>query len=194
MTNKKLTFIIALEYKKGDIMSKDLVWSKTLLTSYRYLERISEAVDKIVKRTAMSGAHVTMQNYYYSNVFSISEKIINLSERKVTLINLKLLIEDILKSMNASDARILIARHIDGTKRRVLAEKQGVSIRTVFRQIEKAEKAFNKHLLYKGYDDEKLKNWLASEKWILGIYDRLAKTDEEEIVLSRCYIEKAASM
>ena len=175
-------------------MKENLVWSKTLLSVYRYLERLCGAIDKIVRKTAFSGANVNSQTFYFSNVYTISQRIIDLSDRKVTLINLKLLIEDALKKMNSEDAKILIERYLDGTKRRVLAEKQGVSIRTVFRQIEKAEISFNKNLLCMGYSPTRLEKMLCNETWIKSVYDRISKKDEDDFSLSNCYIEKAASM
>lgn len=174
-------------------MKSDLTWTKTILSVYRYLERICGGIDKIINRTALASGIYNKQSFFSNDTMSVSERIIDLSERKVTLINLKLLTEDCLKKISESDARILIARYFDGEKRREMAERLGVDIRTVFRKIERAENSFGKALHMKGFDDEKLSKMLRKEKWICGVYAKHNKSDDE-IELSQIYLEKAASM
>ena len=174
-------------------MKSDLVWTKTILSVYRYLGRICGGIDKIVEKTALASGGYNKQNFYTNDVLSVSERIIGLSERKVTLINLKLLTEDCLKKINPNDAKILIARYVDGEKRREMADRLGIDIRTAFRRIERAEISFAKTLRMKGYDDEKLWEMLKDEKWICGVYSKHSKCDDN-IELSTIYIEKAALM
>ena len=103
--------------QKGEcIMNEEMVWSKTILTVYRYLERVSNAIDKIVRRSGLSSGNIYGQNYLRNNVLSISQKMIDLSERKVTLINLKVLTDEIFTKMKKEDACLLIERYIDGKK------------------------------------------------------------------------------
>ena len=174
-------------------MNNEILWTKTILSVYRYLERISNAIDKIVKRSAFASGCLTQQNYYYNNVLSISQKIIDLSQRKITLINLKVLIDDVLKTISKKDAQILIERYIDCDKCKDIAQRHKLSIRTVFRRIEMAEVAFTKTIKLKGFCASKMSNFLKDEKWITNVYCRLAQKDED-ICLSNCFIEKAASM
>lgn len=174
-------------------MKCDLVWAKTILSVYRYLGRICGGIDKIVEKTALASGVYNKQNFYTNDVLSVSERIIGLSERKVTLINLKLLTEDCIKKINPNDAKILIARYFDGEKRREMADRLGIDIRTAFRRIERAEISFAKTLRMKGYDDERLWDMLKDEKWICGVYSKHSKRDDD-IELSTIYIEKAASM
>ena len=174
-------------------MNNEILWTKTILSVYRYLERISNAIDKIVKRSAFASGYLSQQNYYYNNVLSVSQKIIDLSQRKITLINLKVLIEDVLKTISKKDAQILIERYIDGDKCKQIAQKYNLSIRTIFRRIESAEIAFAKTLKIKGYCESKLTNFLKDEKWITNVYCRLSQK-EEDFCLSNGFIEKAVSM
>ena len=47
----------------------EILWTKTLLSVYRYLERICGAIDKIILQRALNCSNVTGQNYFYNNVF-----------------------------------------------------------------------------------------------------------------------------
>ena len=179
---------------KGEyVMNNEIIWTRTILSVYRYLERISNAIDKIVKRSAIASGFLSHQNYYYNNVLSISQKIIDLSQRKVTIINLKVLIDDILKTLSKKDAAVLIEKYIDCLKIKEIAQRENLSVRTVFRRIENAEISFAKTLRLKGYCESKLASLLKDEKWINNVFCRLAQK-EEDICLSNGYIEKAASM
>ena len=194
MTTKKSDFIIVLVKRKGASMKKDLLWAKTLLSVYRYLERLCGSIDKIINRTGLSSINVNSQTFYYNNVYSITQRIIDLSHRKVTLINLKLLIEDILQKMRPCEAKCLISRYVDGTKRRVMAEHEAVSLRTIFRRIERAEASFSKILLAKGYDEVKICKMLIDEQWIHNVYSRIAEKDEDDFCLSNLFLQRAVSI
>lgn len=175
-------------------MKNKNIWTKTLLTVYRYLERIAGAIDKIIMQSALSSNNLTTQNYFYNNVLSVSQKILDLSERKVTLINLKVLIEQTLGELDKNDALILIEKFVDGDKTKDIMAKNNISMRTVFRKIENAQNSFSSKLLIKGYNDEKLSQMLKDEGWILNVHGRYSVKDEEEISLSGVYLAKAVSM
>jgi len=176
-------------------MKRELIWARTLLSVYRYLERISGAIDKIIMQSALNSSNILGQNYFYNNVYSITQKLIDLSERKITIINLKLLTEEILKELSVRDAQLLIEKYFDRQKFKDIAERSDVSIRTVFRKLETAETNFNKRLIAKGYNDLKLKQFLKNENWIMQVHDRLtSKNVGEELDLSDIYLAKAVSM
>lgn len=191
---KNFDFIINFESKKGDnLMKNDLVWTKTILTVYRYLERIAGAMDKIMMQSALNSSNILGHNFHNNNIYSISQKLIDLSQRKITLINLKVLVEDTLKSINKTDAQILIERYIDSKKCKEMADKRDISMRTIFRKISLAEKAFDKRLHLKGYTSLRFDRWLCEEGWIKNVYSQLSKNDED-FVLTNFYLAKAVSM
>ncbi len=159
---------------------KENIWAKTLLGVYRHLETVSDAIDKIVLKTALNSYHFSLDG---DDVLSTSNKLIELGERKVTLINLKLLVEEILTKIGQNEADILICRYIEGMKFKDIAFEKGLGLRTVFRRLGKAETSFTKKLLNMGYNSLSLQNKLKSEKWILNYYYDIqsSKTDEVEI-------------
>ena len=175
-------------------MKNDYVWARTILSVYRYLERIAGAIDKIIMQKALSSANICGQNYYQNNVYTLSQNLIDLSERKVTLINLKILTENTLSKIDKDDANILIEKFFDGVKSKDIASRHEFSMRTVFRRIDSAVQKFAKTLSMQGYGDLALQNMLKDENWILCVYNRLATNVDEDFTLSGIFLKKAVSM
>lgn len=159
---------------------KENIWSKTLLGVYRHLEAVADAIDKITLKTALNSYHFSMSN---NDILKTSNRLIDLGERKVTLINLKVLIEDILSSMQEKDADILICRYIENIKFKDIALEKNIGLRTVFRRVERAEDMFSKKLEARGYSDLKLRNMLKNEKWIMNYYDDIAYSKSDEVAV-----------
>jgi len=161
------------------------IWPKTILSVYRYLERICDAIDKISIASALASNNISGQNYFLNNIYAISQKLLDLGERKVTLINLKLLTEDVLSKMKEIDANLLIEKYIDGRKAKEISERYKLSLRSAFRKLALAEESFNKKLNLLGYDDEKLSRMLKDERWIINVYDRFAQNEKEVEITTR---------
>ena len=147
-------------------------WSKTLLGVYRYLPRVTYALDKIVKTRAYNSSFTSTNNIAFNDVMNVANTILDLTERKITLINLKLIIEKALCSMDKNLARILILKFIDGRKSNEIADVFKICLRTFFRKVNTALDSFSKALLRMGYNDEKLKNMLKNEKWIMEVFNK----------------------
>ncbi len=175
-------------------MEKRLLWSQTILSVYRYLERICGAIDKLVLRSGLNSGNVYASGYLHNNAFTITQRIIDLSQRKVTLINLKILIENSLAEIDTKDASILIERFFDGEKRVNLAKRKGISLRTVYRRIEQGLWAFSRDLARKGFCDLRIKYMLKNEAWINQVYNQLSQRDDDNFVLSKKVLASAVSM
>lgn len=153
------------------------VFSKTILQVYKYLPRIARTYDRLVESKAINSQYTNAYNISYFGTEAVTKAIIDLSERKVTLINLKLLIERALKSMKPSMARILILKFVDGKRCVDLAEYFNVCLRTVFRKLNSALASFSLALKRLGYDESKLKEMLKHEKWISSVHNHFSKSD-----------------
>lgn len=147
------------------------LWSKTLLTSYRYLNRISDAIDKLIKTNALNCYDISGAMYSLNNTLDVSNRIIDLSERKIKMINLKILIEKTLLKLKKDDAIILIHRYIENLKFKDVANVMKISMRTCFRKLDNAETSFTNILNSQNWREEKLENYLKDEHWILSIYN-----------------------
>ncbi len=171
---------------------KNNIWAKTLLKAYRYLERISDAIDTLVERTAVNSFYVAGNNFASGNVTNVANKIINLSQRKVTLINLKLMIEEALSGMDKSKSQMLVLKYFDGEQASDMAAAYNLPLRTYFRHLSKAEEDFMTQLRAKGYSESRLLEMIKGESWLISMYERLDKSGEGE--LSKREVEKAAEL
>ena len=159
---------------------KENIWSKTILGVYRHLEAVADAIDKIILKTALNSYHFSLDT---NDVYQTSNKLIELGERKVTLINLKVLVEEMLSKLDSKDADILICRYIENMKFKDIALEKGIGIRTVFRRLDRAEDMFSKKLLNLGYSSLKLKNMLRNETWILNYYDYISSAKGDDLAI-----------
>ena len=136
---------------------KTNAWGKTILTIYKYLERIAGAIDKLVERQALNSYYYFKENTQNNGVLNVAEKIIELSERKVRLINIKVLTEESLKKCEKKLAELLIYRYIDGDRSEDIAKRLALSERTYFRRLNQAEDQFLHNFIVKGFTENKLK-------------------------------------
>lgn len=156
------------------------IWARTLLTSYRFLERIAGAIDKIIDKKALASSWATTASSMANSTLELADKIIELAERKVKLINLKLLIENALKKINEKDAQILIAKYFDKFTPEQIMAQYSLSRRSVFRRIQDGESSFESACATLGFPVSKLEKYLASEDWIKQIMLNLRPKGEAQ--------------
>lgn len=147
-------------------------WGKTVLSVYNYLERITGAIDRVVKSRAVNAGYYSSMNCSYNDIYSVSEHILNLTERKVKLINLKVLCEEILGSIKEEYARILISTYIDRRKAVDSAKLMDMSIRSFFRKIPLALNSFELELYKRGYNHKALMSLYKDEYWIMEVKNK----------------------
>lgn len=169
------------------------IWAKTILTSYRYLERLADAIDSMIENRGLNSRVVNESNYALNNIYYLADKLIELGERKIKLINLKVLTEDCLKKCGDNFAKILIAKYIDQKTNGEAAKLLNLAQRTYFRRLNDAEKKFEAVMALKGFDTNRLEKYLSSEKWIMEIKDRLDVLHSgQEFEVETRYLNKLA--
>lgn len=158
--------------------------AKTTLMVYRYLDRIADAIDRLIERRALNSFYVGAFGNNDNSILSVADYIINLSERKVKLINLKILIDLALENCPILFAQILIERFMDNEKGSEIAKKHNLSERTYFRRLNDALDNYSSALSKLGFPENKLLDYISSEKWIMEVYNRLlcAKSDDSVII------------
>ena len=159
------------------------VWVKTILSAYPYLFKLADAIDRVVERRALNSFYVTSSNFASNNVYDIANQLIDLSERKVNLINLKVLIENALKKCDKKNAKILILKYISRKKSLESSQMLSISLRTYFRRLPIAEKQFEIAIKKLGFDAGKLEEYSREEQWILDIKKHFEGNDSEDVVL-----------
>lgn len=149
-------------------------WSKTLLSTYSYLETIVGVIDKTVLNYGINSSMSTDTEF-------VANKIISLTERKKFLINLKILTDNILKRIDNDIARILVLKFVDKVKAETASQILGISIRTFFRKINIGISQFSRQLLLFGYTPEKLLQLFKNEEWVTEIYMTYSKKSTKDI-------------
>ena len=159
-------------------------WAKTLLYIYKYLDRVTDGIDKLVTQEALNSFYTRGEKIGSNGVLATADRIINLSERKTRLINIKVMTDKALKSMDKKCAQLLIERYMDNDESEEIALRHNLNIRTYFRRLYQAEIAFLQALSVQGFYDAKLKEYLIGEKWILEIYEKFKNEREECLALA----------
>ncbi len=154
------------------------IWGKTLLTVYRYLERIADAIDNIIEKQGLQHTSMLGSDALTHNTLALANKIIDLSERKVKLINIKLLVEKALSTINEKGAKILIMKYFDNASCEEILSALSLSRRTYFRRINEMEAAFEAGCSMFGFPMERLDSYLAGEDWILNVKSSFEKNNE----------------
>ena len=168
------------------------VWAKTTLSAYPYLIKIADAIDRVVERRAMNSFYVSGSDFSRNNVYDLANQLLGLSDRKVVLINLKILVENTLKKCDKFFAKLLIAKYISRKKSAEICELLNVAQRTYFRKIKEAEKQFEVCLRAQGYDQQKLLEFLGEEEWIMDIKEQYENSRKEEVELTGVNLKKVA--
>lgn len=140
------------------------IWSRTFLNIYGCLERVTKAIDKIVLTTGLNSK---------MNVEHCANKMIELTGRKVTLINLKVFIEKLLNELPDKHAKLLLLKYVDGVKSEDVAKIFHISSRTYFRRSNEALKSFELALKRHGKTNEILLKEFKKEAWIMDLYKKL---------------------
>ncbi|MBQ8425315.1 MAG: sigma-70 family RNA polymerase sigma factor, partial [Clostridia bacterium] len=113
------------------------IWIKTLLYSYKVFPNLINTVDKIINLQA-SSMSFTSSIYNNSNsTKSQIERIIDLSERKKSLINIHLMIDKIFKDLSYNNRELAEKKFIDKLTNEEIAQEYDISTRTVYRKLNK---------------------------------------------------------
>lgn len=138
---------------------------KTLISAYKYIERTCEAVDKFIFNHAISyGPDPAIHS-----TFDVLNNIVELMDRKIKLINLKLIIDEAIKSLPAIDKQVLILKmRFRASIKNIRDILKLPSERTTFRRIDNALENFVTQLNKNNKCDE-VELMLKNEGWIANI-------------------------
>lgn len=164
------------------------VWSKTLLNVYDCLFSLTKEIDKIVEKFAIDSCNF----YGFNRTFLDVQKIIDLTDRKVTLINIKVVIEKALLGLDDISCKILTLRFVDKMSHDMVIKALNIKRRTYFRKYNDAVSKFANKLLISGYDENNILKLIKDEKWILYLFNEyyekeISKRCEPEISNDNIY-------
>ena len=111
-------------------------WIKTLISSYSTIPEIEKTVDKIIEIQASSVSFVS--DIYNKNGGTIDqvERVIDLSERKNSLLNIFIMTKKMLQSLPAEHFEFLERKFIYNWSNEELSNYYEISLRTVYRKTD----------------------------------------------------------
>ncbi len=153
------------------------VFAKTILTAYSSLEFMVGQIDILVRKKVASS--------YSAGDVCVSaqrqiEEILVLMDKKANLINLKLLTDEVLSTMDRADNNILTDRYIKKIRPEKTIESLGISRRTLFRRLDKAEESFAKGCIMRGFDQKWLEQNYFDQSWIKDLFLRISQKEQEK--------------
>ena len=163
-------------------------WTKTIFMVYRHLPKIINSIDKVFSARALNGGIMSGSACAYNDVYNLTYNLINLSERKKALINLKILADYAIKGIDKNLAKIIILRYMDGYSIKDLANHFNISERTTYRRIDEALRQASFVLNQNGYNQDKIEDSLKKEKWLFDLCSENCKDDV--VTLDDCYLNK----
>ena len=155
------------------------LWGKTLLSLYRHFGVMANSIDNLVRRIGINSA---FRHTIYDSTIVDSNKILELTERKIKIINLKVIVEDILSDLNMKDLKILNLCYVDGVEYKKIIKLLNINQRTFFRRKEIAIARFSNKLAEMGYDADKLEKYLHNENWIKNTYYQIVNSTASRLV------------
>lgn len=132
---------------------KRLLWTEIVLKSYRLIPGWMHCMEAVRSTLIMYGLG---NNHEYKGMSSeeLFEKMIALNYRMHGLVNLKLLLEEGLKKVPRELAEVLSGKFIKNKDVNEMAEKMGVSDRTVYRMIKRGIEKLSNVFYTMGYNSE----------------------------------------
>ena len=155
--------------------------ARTILTVYTHLERVADSIDNMIEANAVGSFYVSSSTFQKFGTCAVADKIIELSQRKVTLINLKVLTEDTLARCKKQNAELLIQKYFEKNSSNCIAENMHLAMRTYFRKLNSAVSDFASNLERQGFNENKLIEMLQNENWIMRVYEQNKKGQEIEL-------------
>lgn len=153
------------------------VWVKTFFSIFRWLERLTKAIDDYVLIRGTSCYYKNLSSITLCSTTKVVNDITGLMNKKINLINIKILIEKMLQNLSSDHARFVVAKYVDNHTFEETAQILEVSTRTALRWNLVVLEKCGKYLKSLGYTDAKLKDLIGHEKWVLAVAKKLKQED-----------------
>lgn len=149
------------------------LWIKTLLSSMKIFPEIIKTIDKIIE---MQASTVTFMSDIYSSsssTFEQAEEIIDLSERKKSILNVYLMMQTLMKNTDLEKQEYLVKKFYSKYTNEELADEYNLSIRSVYRKTEKIIEELCKKCMEKNWSLKFIESQVKDETWLNDKFKRL---------------------
>lgn len=152
------------------------IWCKSFLSIYNIIPNLVKSIDKLIyiKSVASSGFSFSST----INTYTQLDKIATLTQKKVNLINLKLLCDEVLTEMDKNDSKLIILRYIDNIPCEQATKLLNLTTRTYYRKLQKALKNFKLRLHSKILKSNVLYNNFTNDTFFNSIFEKINCIEE----------------
>jgi hypothetical protein len=153
------------------------LWARTLLAIYPRLPDICKGIDRECWNQGLGEYYNRNYSYRQDTIFNI---LIELNERKVRYINIRILVDDCLNSMPQKFSSILEDKYIFEKSTDEISFSHNISKRTVFRRLNDALEMFSRIIVVFGFTDEVLNKKFLCDYLVGAEYVRQKHIMEDE--------------
>ncbi len=168
-------------------MEMDII-SKAFLGIYRYLNVLTKSIDRVVKIKGINSS--SFNDYYKNNTEDQTEELLALTNKKITLINIKVIVDKTLLKLKSEQARILTLKYIDNFSSKQICELMSLQPRTYFRKVNAALNEFQKHLLVFFNSNAQVKCDILEQSWVKTLLNNYTKDTKINCEVDGSFIYK----
>ncbi|MBQ7797818.1 MAG: hypothetical protein IJ371_01700 [Clostridia bacterium] len=151
----------------------DINDAKVLISAYRFIEKNCDLINEFVYKHAINFG----PSPEYCSTYDVTNNIINLIERKNRLINFKLIIDELVNSLDNQDKLIILSKMRFNLSMQSFCQIFDMpSVRTAFRRVQTALEHFLRRANNSPYR-EKLEYLLDNEGWIIALRHKQLKQE-----------------
>ena len=154
------------------------VWAKTFFLIYRCLDKLAKSIDVYVNVRASSTFYKNLKNITLCSTQKVCDDITELTNKKISLINIKYLADQMLMALSEQSARFIILKYIEGKTLEETAKVLDISLRTANRWNLSVIAKCAKILKNLGFNHNKIVKIVGSEKWVFGIVDKVIEEEQ----------------
>lgn len=186
-TNKKQSNEVSLYLKLMSNENKFKFWIKTLLSSFQTFPEIISTIDKIIELQASTISFSSDIYNKQKKPFDQYEKVIDLSERKNSILNIYIMTKEMLKKLSYQDFEFIEKRFIYNWGIEELAKEYEVSMRTIYRRTDKIIDQIYKNSIANNWSLKFIESQTNNEDWLK---ERFLKSVSDYIKLCPQSLEK----
>jgi len=155
-------------------------WSKSFLSIYHILPVLTSSIDKLVYLKGINSSNFNLSNNF--NTYHQVDVIGNLMQKKINLINLKVITDEVLLEMDEEDSKLLIFRYIDGLNATKCIELSHMPKRSYFRAFSMALNKFQNLFYLKVLSNKKIYNSFINDELFEQIFNKINLIQDKQVL------------
>jgi hypothetical protein len=185
--------LLANYIKEMNDEQKFKFWIKTLLGSFNVFPEIIKTIDRIIELQASTVSFASDIYNKEGSTYNQFEKVINLTERKNSLLNIYIMSKELIKTLSEEDMCILEKKYIYDYSVEDISRELEISLRTVYRRLDKVIDEIYFNSIKKNWSLKFIENQIKEEGWlkerfIKSVNDYLKNTNyKTECNCPTCY-------